>query len=55
VLELLPHEGAAQLITAVSVAGAVYCILLVALGVLSKGDLDSFWYGVGLRRRPSET
>src|SRR5207302_5272418 len=35
VLELLPHEGAAQLIAAVSVAGAVYCILLVALGVLA--------------------
>jgi O-antigen/teichoic acid export membrane protein len=55
VLELLPHEGAAQLVAAVGVAGAVYCVLLVALGVLAKGDLDSFWYGVGLQRRPSET
>jgi O-antigen/teichoic acid export membrane protein len=55
VLELMPHEGRARLILAVSVAGVVYCILLVALRVLSRGDLDAFWHGVGLQRRPSGT
>jgi O-antigen/teichoic acid export membrane protein len=55
VLQVLPHEGRAQLILAVSVAGVVYCILLVALRVLSRGDLAAFSHGVGLQRRPSST
>lgn len=55
VLELLPHDGRPQLVLAVSAAGVVYCILLVALRVLSRGDLDAFSQGVGLQRRPSGT
>jgi O-antigen/teichoic acid export membrane protein len=54
-LELLPHEGRGQLVMAVSVAGLVYCILLVALRVLSRGDIAAFLHGVGLERRPFGT
>jgi O-antigen/teichoic acid export membrane protein len=55
VLELLPHEGRPQLIAAVAAAGAVYCVLLVVLRVLSRGDLEAFSTGIGLQRRPSGT
>jgi O-antigen/teichoic acid export membrane protein len=51
VFTLIPHDGRIQLIIAVSVALTVYAVSVVALGVLSRGDLATLWSGLGSRRR----
>jgi O-antigen/teichoic acid export membrane protein len=51
VLSLIPHQGRGQLIGAVSLALAVYALFVVALGVLSKGDLATLLSGVTPSRK----
>jgi H+/gluconate symporter-like permease len=51
VFTLIPHDGRIQLIIAVWVALTVYAVSVVALGVLSRGDLATLWSGLGSRRR----
>ena len=50
VFTLMPHDGRIQLVLAVAIAFAVYALFVVALGVLSKGDLATL-KGLGPRRR----